>query len=75
MLDVVQELNREAVSIVEAAAMAGLGRTKIYEAISKGHLQARKCGKRTLILRDDLRSYLANLPEAAPKIDTNNGLK
>jgi excisionase family DNA binding protein len=74
MLDIVKELNREAVSIAEAAAMAGLGRTKIYEAISNGFLRARKCGKRTLILRDDLRSYLSNLPEAAPKIDTNNGL-
>jgi len=75
MLNRAPELSREAVSIAEAAAMAGLGRTKIYEAISKRHLQARKCGKRTIILRDDLRSYLANLPEASPKIDTNNGLK
>lgn len=65
MLDAVKELNREAVSIVEAAAMAGLGRTKIYEAISMGHLRARKCGKRTLILRDDLRHFLASLPNAA----------
>jgi excisionase family DNA binding protein len=65
MLDLAQKLNREAVSIAEAAAMAGLGRTKIYEAISKGRLKARKCGKRTLILRDELRQFLASLPNAA----------
>jgi excisionase family DNA binding protein len=68
-------LLREGLSISEASAMAGIGRTKVYEAITTGSLKARKCGKRTLILRDDLRSYLANLPEAAPKINTNNGLK
>lgn len=75
MLNRAPELSREAVSIAEAAAMAGLGRTKIYDAITNGYLRARKCGKRTLILRDDLRSYLTNLPEAAPKLDTSNGLK
>jgi excisionase family DNA binding protein len=66
---------REGLSIAEACVFAGLGRTKIYEAIADGSLIARKCGKRTLILRDDLRSYLTNLPEAAPKITTNNRSK
>ena len=42
--------------------MAGLGRTKIYEAISKGQLKARKCGKRTIILVDELRQFLESLP-------------
>jgi len=45
--------------------MAGIGRTKVYEAIATGSLKARKCGKRTLILRDDLRRFLASLPSAA----------
>ena len=62
MMEPIQELRREAVSIAEAGAMAGIGRTKIYEAISKGRLKARKCGKRTIILKDELRQFLESLP-------------
>jgi excisionase family DNA binding protein len=58
-------IQREGLSISEACAMAGIGRTKVYEAIATGSLKARKCGKRTLILRDDLRQFLASLPSAA----------
>lgn len=57
-------LQREGLSISEACAVAGIGRTKIYEAINDGNLKARKCGKRTLILRDELRNFLAALPGA-----------
>jgi excisionase family DNA binding protein len=56
---------REGLSISEACAVAGIGRTKIYQAITDGSLKARKCGKRTLILRDELRHFLASLPGAA----------
>ena len=56
---------REGLSVAEACAVAGIGRTKIYQAISEGSLKARKCGKRTLVLRDDLRDFLAALPGAA----------
>jgi excisionase family DNA binding protein len=62
MNDPVQELQREGLSVSEACAVAGVGRTKIYEAISDGLLIARKYGKRTIILRDDLRSFLNALP-------------
>jgi excisionase family DNA binding protein len=58
----VRELQREGLSVSEACAVAGVGRTKIYEAISGGLLVARKLGKRRIILRDDLRSFLAALP-------------
>ena len=58
-------VEREALSISEACAVAGIGRTKIYQAITDGSLKARKCGKRTLILRDELRHFLASLPGAA----------
>ena len=56
---------REGLSISEACAVAGIGRTKLYQAIADGHLKARKCGKRTLILRGDLRDFLTSLPVAA----------
>ena len=57
-------LDRQGLSISEACAFAGIGRTKIYQAITEGSLKARKCGKRTLILRDDLRGFLGSLPGA-----------
>ena len=59
------ELRKEGLSISEACAFAGIGRTKLYQAITDGSLKARKCGKRTLILRDELRHFLASLPSAA----------
>jgi excisionase family DNA binding protein len=60
----IQEVDRQALSIAEVSGVSGLGRTKIYEAIATGSLKARKCGKRTLILPDDLREFLTNLPQA-----------
>jgi excisionase family DNA binding protein len=60
-----ENVSREVLSVAEACATAGIGRTKIYEAIASGALTARKCGKRTLILRDDLRRFLGSLPSAA----------
>lgn len=59
-----QEVDRQAFSIAEVSSVSGLGRTKIYEAIGAGSLKARKCGKRTLILPDDLREFLTSLPQA-----------
>ena len=52
-------------SIEEVRTATGIGRTKIYEAIGKGNLKARKFGKRTIVLKDDLDAFLANL-EAYP---------
>jgi hypothetical protein len=47
---------RERISctIPEACAATGLGRTKIYEEISAGHVQTSKVGARTLIVVDSL---------------------
>jgi excisionase family DNA binding protein len=43
---------------LEAARLAGLGRTTIYEAIGAGALKSVKIGKRRLITIDALRSWL-----------------
>ena len=51
-----------AYSIDEVCAIAGVGRTYIYNAIAAGDLTARKAGRRTLILRSDLEAWLAGLP-------------
>jgi excisionase family DNA binding protein len=51
-------------TIVEAAREAKIGRTLLYEAIKSGNLKARKVGRRTIIIDDDLRNWLASLPVA-----------
>ena len=56
------EMHREGLSVSEACRVSGIGRTKMYEAISDGRLKARKLGKRTLVLRGDLQAFLDNLP-------------
>jgi excisionase family DNA binding protein len=51
-----------AFNITEACASGGIGRTTLYEAIRAGELRAVKRGRRTLILVDDLRRWIVNLP-------------
>jgi len=50
-------------TIPSASKASNTGRTKIYEAISKGELRAKKLGRRTPILDEDLRNWLAGLPD------------
>jgi excisionase family DNA binding protein len=51
-----------AVSIAEAVRLTGIGRSSLYEAIRRGDLPIRKSGRRTLLLMEDLRQWLAGLP-------------
>jgi hypothetical protein len=46
----------------EAIQFSGICRTKLYEEIASGSLVARKAGRKTLILADDLETFLGNLP-------------
>jgi excisionase family DNA binding protein len=57
-------LQTEGLSPVEAAVVAGVGRTNIFKLISDGSLPARKIGKKTIILRGDLMAFLDGLPRA-----------
>jgi excisionase family DNA binding protein len=54
-----------AVSTHEAADLAGVGRTTIYEALRSGDLKSLKIGKRRLIRVDALRDWLAALEAAS----------
>jgi excisionase family DNA binding protein len=54
-------------SIAEACAQSGIGRTAIYELINTGQLPARKRGRRTLILAEDLERCLKSLPPVKVK--------
>ena len=51
-----------AYSIQEACVAANIGRTTLYAAIRDGALKARKLRRRTVILHDDLASFLDALP-------------
>jgi excisionase family DNA binding protein len=50
------------VTVAQACEITGLGRTTIYEALRSGRLSARKCGRRTIIRVDDLRSWIDQMP-------------
>jgi len=54
--------NRRAHTVGQAASIAGLSRSQLYRAIRTKRLIARKNGRRTLILLDDLESFLKALP-------------
>jgi len=58
MLDNLPKAEPLAVSPSEAARLAGLGRTTIYNALGSGRLKSIKIGKRRLITIEALRAWL-----------------
>jgi excisionase family DNA binding protein len=50
-----------AYSIQDVTKLTGLGRSYIYEEIRDGRLRIRKAGRRSLVLPDDLKAWLASL--------------
>lgn len=54
-----------AVSPAEAALLAGIGRTKLYEALNAGLLASFKIGKRRLVRVAEIDAWLRRLEHAA----------
>lgn len=55
--------NEAAFSIAMFGKRYGIGRSTVYEEIRNGRLKLRKCGARSLILREDAERWAASLPE------------
>jgi excisionase family DNA binding protein len=51
-------------SIGDACAVFGCGRTRLYELLSGGRIEAKKLGRKTLISAASLRAYFTSLPDA-----------
>lgn len=60
---------RLAYSPAEAARVIGIGRTKLYEAISTGALRSSKFGNRRLISDRAIAEWLVSLEEPAGAAD------
>ena len=54
-------------SIKGAVAASGLSRSRIFELIRDGKLEARKDGAKTLVDAGSLRACVKSLPRATPK--------
>lgn len=51
-----------AFSVNDFCRWAGIGRTAAYAEMGAGQLEARKLGRRTIILRSEAERWLASLP-------------
>jgi excisionase family DNA binding protein len=54
-------------TIAEVCAVARVGRSTLYKAISAGNLRAMKIGRRTYIRAADLNRWLEGMPSLVPK--------
>lgn len=52
----------EFITIGKAIEVFGIGRTKLYELIQKGEIEAFKLGRRTLIRTQSAREFINRLP-------------
>ena len=57
-------MDKLAVTVPEAVALSGIGRSSLYKLFVSGALKPRKQGARTLVLIEELKRHLENLPPA-----------
>jgi excisionase family DNA binding protein len=58
------ESKTSTLTIDEAVRESGVSRTQIYMALGAGKLEARKFGRRTILIREEWEAFLRNLPVA-----------
>ena len=63
--------DRLSVSAEEASALTGIGVTSIREAIKSRELKAKKHGRSTKILTDDLKGWLKAMPDAGFQVENS----
>lgn len=56
------DVHRENVTVAEAIQRFGIARTKLYELIREGDIEAVKLGRRTLIRTESVRAFIDRLP-------------
>ncbi len=54
-----------AIGVSEACTAVGCSRAKLYREVRAGRLRARKLGRRTIVLSEDLERWLRALPALA----------
>lgn len=59
------EMSKQALSVADALNAISIGRTKLYREMKEGRIAARKIGRKTVFLADEIDRYLASLPVAA----------
>lgn len=57
-------MEKAAYTIAEVAHQSGHSSRDIYRKLKEGKLKARKSGRKTLILAEDFKTWLASLPSA-----------
>jgi hypothetical protein len=55
-------MDRVAYSLPDAARIAGVSRTRIFEAVRKQELTIRKAGRASIVTHDDLLAWTNSLP-------------
>lgn len=55
-------MDKIALSIHEAARISGISRSRIYTLIGDGKIDARKIGRRTVVLTESVKRYIDSLP-------------
>jgi hypothetical protein len=63
----ISESDRLGYKVPSAAKKADLSETRLWDDIRRGNLRAKKAGRCTIILADELRRYLNNLPDRTPQ--------
>jgi hypothetical protein len=55
-------MDRIAYSLPEAARIAGVSRTRIFDAVRSRELTIRKAGRSSIVTHDDLVAWIRSLP-------------